>query len=123
MGLEKRASVPAPSAAPDIDVLGPAKGRTKPLGVSIRTAWKASLKNTKSLALMATPEGEPTSALPAAPFEEPVAPDPAREVTTPPGVIKRSRWFPLSDTTYEPSRRTAANEGLKNWTAVPMPLP
>src|SRR5690606_22069507 len=56
------------------------------------------------------------------PLVEPTAPEPAKVLTTPPGVILRIRWLKISAIYRLPAASKTPPEGWLKLAAVPVPL-
>ena len=69
-----------------------------------------------------TPLGALNMALPTGPSRKPAAPVPARVVTVPAGEMERTRWFPASATSSEPSLSMARAEGELNCALMRTPF-
>jgi hypothetical protein len=115
------ADVPIPLAPPAVPL--PANVDTTPEGRILRTRWLiTSATYTLPRESAETPLGSQNEEAVPRPFAKAAVPEPAKVVTAPKGVIRRTRWPPQSPTNM--LRETGSTDtpcGLMNAAAVPCP--
>ena len=102
----------------------PASVVTTPPGVvTLRMRlFPVSATTTLPAGSTATPYGPAKAALVPAPSANPAAPPPARRLTRPPGVTKRTHWLSVSATNTLPPASTATPRGPLKAAEVPTPF-